>query len=101
LRLQIELDGGNTDAGRVLDLRKTSNQVLASIIWGNVSINVLLTLFSDTVLTGVSAFLFCAVVITLLGEIVPQRNTEPNPDLWYCGHGLFPALGVAPKVWLK
>jgi hypothetical protein len=28
-------------------------------------------------------------------------NTEPNPDLWDGGHGLFPAFGVAPKVWLK
>jgi metal transporter CNNM len=78
LRLQIEVDGGNTDAARVLDLRKTSNQVLASIIWGNVSINVLLTLLSDSVLTGVSAFLFSAVVITLLGEIIPQAYFSRN-----------------------
>ena len=41
LRLQIEVDGGNADAARVLDLRKNSNQVLATIIWGNVSTNVL------------------------------------------------------------
>ncbi len=78
LRLQIEVDGGNIDAARVLDLRKTSNQVLASIIWGNVSINVLLTLLSDSVLTGASAFLFSAVVITMLGEIVPQAYFSRN-----------------------
>jgi len=29
LRLQIEADGGNADAARVLNLRKNSNQVLA------------------------------------------------------------------------
>jgi metal transporter CNNM len=78
LRLQIEVDGGNADAQRVLDLRKTSNQILATIIWGNVSINVLLTLLSDSVLAGVSAFLFSAVVITLLGEIVPQAYFSRN-----------------------
>jgi hypothetical protein len=78
LRLQIEVDGGNADAGRVLELRKASNQVLATIIWGNVSINVLLTLLSDSVLAGVSAFLFSAVVITLLGEIVPQAYFSRN-----------------------
>ena len=31
LRLQIEADGGNKDAARVLDLRKNSNQVLATV----------------------------------------------------------------------
>jgi metal transporter CNNM len=78
LRLQLEVDGGNADAARVLELRKISNQILSTIIWGNVSINVLLTLLSDSVLTGVSAFLFSAVVITLLGEIVPQAYFSRN-----------------------
>ena len=48
LRLQIEADGGNEDAARVLDLRKNSNQVLATVIWGNVGTNVFLTLLSDS-----------------------------------------------------
>ena len=39
LRLQLEADGGNADAARVLDLRKNSNPVLATVIWGNVSTN--------------------------------------------------------------
>ncbi|HEX4408970.1 MAG TPA: DUF21 domain-containing protein [Xanthobacteraceae bacterium] len=78
LRLQIEFDGGNADAKRVLELRKNSNQVLSTIIWGNVSINVLLTLLSDSVLAGVSAFLFSAVAITILGEIVPQAYFSRN-----------------------
>src|ERR1700730_12833444 len=33
LRLQIEADGGNEDAARVLDLRKNSNPVLARVSW--------------------------------------------------------------------
>ncbi len=78
LRLQIEADGGNTDAARVLDLRKNSNQVLATVIWGNVSTNVFLTLLSDSVLAGLGAFFFSAVVITLLGEIVPQAYFSRN-----------------------
>jgi metal transporter CNNM len=78
LRLQIEVDGGNADAARVLELRKNANQVLATVIWGNVSTNVLITLLSDSVLTGVAAFLFSAVVITLLGEIIPQAYFSRN-----------------------
>jgi metal transporter CNNM len=34
LRIQIEADGGNSDAVKVLDLRKNANQVLATVIWG-------------------------------------------------------------------
>ena len=78
LRLQLEADAGNADAARVLALRKNSNQVLATIIWGNVSTNVLLTLLSDSVLAGLYAFLFSAIVITLLGEIFPQAYFSRN-----------------------
>jgi metal transporter CNNM len=78
LRLQIQADGGDADAARVLDLRKNSNQVLATVIWGNVSTNVLLTLLSDSVLAGLYAFFFSAIVITLLGEIIPQAYFSRN-----------------------
>src|SRR5271163_395034 len=78
LRLQLEADGGNTDAARVLDLRKNSNQVLATVVWGNVGTNVFITLLSDSVLAGLGAFFFSAVVITLLGEIAPQAYFSRN-----------------------
>jgi metal transporter CNNM len=78
LRLQIEADGGNADAAKVLDLRKHANQVLATVIWGNVTTNVLLTLLSGSVLTGVAAFFFSAFVITMIGEIIPQAYFSRN-----------------------
>jgi len=78
LRLQIEADGGNVDASKVLLLRRNANQVLATIIWGNVTTNVLLTLLSDSVLTGIGAFFFSAFAITLLGEIIPQAYFSRN-----------------------
>jgi metal transporter CNNM len=37
LRLQIQVDGGDADAARVLALRKNSNQVLATVISGAMS----------------------------------------------------------------
>jgi metal transporter CNNM len=78
LRLQIEADGGSKDAARVLDLRRNSNQVLATVIWGNVGTNVFLTLLSDSVLAGLGAFFFSAVMITLFGEIAPQAYFSRN-----------------------
>jgi metal transporter CNNM len=78
LRLQLEADGGNADAAGVLELRRNSNQVLSTVVWGNVGTNVLLTLLSDSVLAGLGAFVFSAIVITLLGEIAPQAYFSRN-----------------------
>lgn len=78
LRLQVEADGGNQDAVKVMKLRQNANEVLATIIWGNVTTNVLLTLLSDSVLAGVAAFFFSAFAITLLGEIIPQAYFSRN-----------------------
>jgi metal transporter CNNM len=78
LRRQIEADGGSKDAARVLVLRKDSNQVLATVVWGNVGTNVLLTLLSDSILAGLGAFFFSAVMITLFGEIAPEAYFSRN-----------------------
>ena len=72
LRLEVEAAGGNRDASALLALRKDSNLTLATVLWGNVTINVLLTLLSDSVLAGVGAFVFSTIVITLFREIIPQ-----------------------------
>ncbi|MBF0456016.1 MAG: DUF21 domain-containing protein [Magnetococcales bacterium] len=78
LRLEVELSTGNQNAGKILALRQDANLLLATILWGNVGINVLLTLLSNSVLTGMSAFLFSTVVITFLGEIIPQAYFSRN-----------------------
>jgi CBS domain containing-hemolysin-like protein len=72
LRLEIEANAGNEDAVEVRELRRDSNLTLTTIVWGTVATNVLLTLLSDSVLSGLAAFAFSTVAITFLGEIVPQ-----------------------------
>ena len=52
LRLEIEASQ-NKSAEKVLAMREDSNFLLTTILWGNVGINVLLTLLSDSVLAGV------------------------------------------------
>ena len=78
LSLEVEVSSGNQAATRVLGLRRDSNFLLTTILWGNVGINVLLTLLSNSVLAGVAAFLFSTVVITLVGEIAPQAYFSRN-----------------------
>jgi len=72
LWLEVKAAGGSREAGKVLALRRDFNFTLATVLWGNVSVNVLLTILSDSVFTGVGAFLFSTVVITFAGEILPQ-----------------------------
>jgi hypothetical protein len=72
LRLEVEAARNNKHALCVLALREDSNFLLSTILWGNVSVNVLLALLADSVLTGVMAFLFSTVLITFVGEVIPQ-----------------------------
>jgi metal transporter CNNM len=90
LRLEVEADLGNPDASTVLNMRKDSNFVLTTVLWGNVGINVLLTLLSNSVLTGISAFFFSTVIITLIGEIMPQA--------YFSRHALRMASMLAPLL---
>ena len=92
LRLEAEAASGNYSARTVLTLRDRPNEILATILWGNVGINVLLTLLSNSVMAGISAFLFSTFIITMLGEIVPQA---------YCArHAVRVAAFFAPILWL-
>ena len=72
LRLEVEADSGNPRALKILTLRKDVNFLLTTVLWGNVGINVLLTLLSSSVMTGLVAFLFSTILITFAGEIAPQ-----------------------------
>jgi len=90
LRLEVEAAGGNRDADVVLGLRKDSHLTLSTVLWGNVAINVLLTLLSDSVLAGVGAFVFSTVIITFFGEIVPQA--------YFSRHALRIAARLAPLL---
>ncbi len=78
LRLEVEAEGGNPAAKKVIALREDANFLLTTILWGNVAANVLLTLLTDSVLTGMWAFVFSTVGITFFGEIVPQAWFSRN-----------------------
>jgi metal transporter CNNM len=78
LRLELEVGKNDKHALRVLALREDSNFLLVTILWGNVAVNVLLALLSGSLLVGVAAFLFSTVVITIVGEIVPQAYFSRN-----------------------
>ncbi|WP_103332748.1 DUF21 domain-containing protein [Pseudotabrizicola formosa] len=78
LRLEASAAAGDKSAASALDLRRDANFTLVTILIGNVSINVLLTMLADSVMAGIAAFLFSTVLITAIGEIVPQAYFSRN-----------------------
>lgn len=90
MRLDIELKNSNKLAQKIKTLRTDSNFLLTTILWGNVGVNVLLTLLSKSVLAGVTAFIFSTFVITIFGEIVPQA--------YFSRHALRMAAFMSPLM---
>jgi metal transporter CNNM len=90
LKLEVEAEAGDKHAQKVLTLRKNANFLLATLIWGNVSFNVLLTLLTNSVMAGVGAFVFSTVGIAILGELVPQA--------FFSRHGLRAGAFLVPLI---
>ncbi len=78
LRLEVEVKKGNPHARRIHALREDANLLLSTILWGNVAVNVLLSLLSNSVMAGITAFFFSTFVITFVGEILPQAYFSRN-----------------------
>ncbi len=78
LQLEVDAESGDAAASRILGLRTDANFLLTTILWGNVGINVLLTLLANSVLAGLAAFFFSTVLITFGGEILPQAYFSRN-----------------------
>lgn len=107
LRLEAEAGAGNEAARKILVLRRDSNFLLTTILWGNVAINVLLTLLSNSVMAGVAAFVFSTGVITFAGEIAPQAYFSRramkmasllSPVLRFYQYVLYPV--AKPSAWM-
>lgn len=90
LELEVEAKKNDHRARRILRLRQDSNFALVTILWGNVAVNVLLALLSESVLAGIGAFLFSTVAITLFAEILPQA--------YFSRHALRVASFLAPML---
>jgi CBS domain containing-hemolysin-like protein len=78
LRLEIEAEANNKEAIKILQIRRDSNFLLTTLLWGNIATNVLIAQLTDSVLTGASAFLFSTFVITSFAEIAPQAYFSRN-----------------------
>ena len=78
IHLETLSEQGNQSARVILGLRTDANFLLATLLWSNVAVNVLLTLLTDSQMHGMMAFMFSVFGITLLGEILPQAYFSRN-----------------------
>ena len=63
---------GNVAARRIYPIRKTGNQLLTTVLLGNVAVNAILSIFLGSVLSGFIAMTLATVLIFIFGEILPQ-----------------------------
>jgi hypothetical protein len=107
LRLEAEASAGNRAAAKILAVRRDANFLLTTILWGNVGINVLLTLLSNSVMIGVVAFAFSTILITFAGEILPQAYFSRHamrmasllsPVMRFYQYVLYPV--AKPSAWM-
>ena len=79
LRLEIEAEANNKEAIKILQIRRDSNFLLTTMLWGNIGVNVLIALLSDSVLTGASAFLFSTLGSPVSGRLPPRLISLETP----------------------
>lgn len=90
LRLEAVAEQGHEGAGRILGLRKDSNFLLCTILWGNVAVNVALTQLMGGLVPAAVAFFCSTFAITFFGEIVPQA--------YFSRHALRVAGRLSPVI---
>ncbi len=107
IRLEADAAEGDPRAARVLAIRRDPHGLLATILWGNVTVNCALTVLAGSLLGGAGAFVVSTLAIAFLGELLPQAYVSrhalgvasrlaPLVDVY--GVLLFPV--VRPTAWL-
>ncbi len=70
--LQRKAKLNNIAAKRIYPLRKKGNQLLCTLLIGNVAVNSALAVFLGSITAGVTAGIISTALIVIFGEIIPQ-----------------------------
>lgn len=73
---------GDKEAARVLPIRARGNQLLTTLLLGNVAVNTTLSIYLGSIASGVAAGITATVLIVLFGEILPQAVISRHA-LWF------------------
>lgn len=70
--LKRKIRHGDERAKKIYAVRKNGNQLLVTLLLGNVAVNSILAIFLSSLTVGVVAVIASTGLITLFGEIIPQ-----------------------------
>ncbi len=70
--LERKMGLGNSDAKKVYKVRKNGNQLLCTLLIGNVAVNSTLSIFLGSIASGLVAGFIATTLIVIFGEIIPQ-----------------------------
>ena len=73
---------GDLDAAKVYPIRKRGNQLLVTLILGNVVVNTTLSIFLGSIASGLVAGIIATTLIVVFGEIIPQAVIARHA-LWF------------------
>ena len=65
---------GNEDAKKVYAVRKKGNQLLCTLLLGNVAVNSAIAIFLNNIASGLIAGFVATALILIFGEIIPQAS---------------------------
>ena len=70
--LRRQVHAGNAYAKAIYPIRRRGNQLLTTLLLGNVAVNTALSVFLGSIASGVVAGVIATMAIFLFGEIIPQ-----------------------------
>lgn len=70
--LKRKMELGDKQAKKIHTVRKHGNQLLTTLLLGNVAVNSVLAIFLGSIATGVAAGFIATALIFVFGEIIPQ-----------------------------
>lgn len=73
---------GDTDAKIIYPIRKKGNLLLATLLFGNVLVNTILSVYLGSIASGVVASIFATTLIFIFGEIGPQAIISRHA-MWF------------------
>lgn len=76
--LKRKMELGNDKAKAVYPIREKGNELLVTLLVGNVLVNAALTVLLNSLLAGILAILVSTVFITIFGEILPQAALKKH-----------------------
>lgn len=100
--LKRRAKAGDSAAARVLPIRERGNQLLTTLLLGNVAVNSALAVFLGSITNGLLASVVATTIIFLFGEIIPQSVLSRHA--LYFGSKAAPVIRVlmwisAPVAW--